>query len=103
MQMEVISRRDNVLIRRLILGPGEELPWHVDVCESFAVIVRGERLTIEFRDSGETVDVEVWPGLTGWSSPEPRAHRAVNTGATPYEEVVTFFLKTPGMDPQPRA
>jgi quercetin dioxygenase-like cupin family protein len=102
-QVEVISRRDDMLIRRLALEPGDELSWHVDPCESFSVVVRGERLAIEFRDSGEKIDVRVHPGSAGWSSPELRVHRAINTGSTAYEEVVTFLLPAPGFDPQPAA
>jgi len=41
--------------------------------------------------------------MADWDDPDPRVHRAANTGATPYEEVVTFFLPRPGMDPQPEA
>ena len=41
------------------------------------------------------------PGLADWDEPESRVHRGVNAGATPYEEVVTFFLDRPGAEPQP--
>lgn len=102
MRVEIISRRETMLIRRLVLEPGEELPWHADVCESFTVIVRGERLRIEMRD-GEAFDVLVAPGMAEWSGPERRIHRAVNVGASPYEEVTTFLLPSPDVDPQPSA
>jgi hypothetical protein len=36
-----------------------------------------------------------------WEEPDDRVHRAANTGATIYEEVVTFFLDAPGIAPQP--
>lgn len=87
MQMEVITKRDDLLIRRHILEPGEALPWHIDLCHRFTVVVRGERLHIEFRDTGEIAVVPV--------------HRGVNVGAVPYEEVIMFFLDSPGLDPQP--
>jgi quercetin dioxygenase-like cupin family protein len=103
MLIEVVTRRDHLLIRRLVLAPGEVLPWHTDACESFAVVVRGDRLTIEFRDNGERAAVAVHAGMAGWNAPEPRAHRAINTGATEYEEVATFYLQSPDMDPQPAA
>ncbi|HYD88009.1 MAG TPA: hypothetical protein VEA80_11075 [Vitreimonas sp.] len=102
MKVEIITRRDDLLIRRLILEPGEALGWHTDLCESFAVVVRGEQLTIEYGD-GESMAVPVHAGMSGWGEPEPRPHRAVNSGASAYEEVVTFYLRAPNMDPQPRA
>jgi hypothetical protein len=101
MQSEVITRRDGLMIRRLVLGPGAAMPWHTDACHRFSVIVRGQQLTIEFRDTGERIGVAVHPGMVGWDKPEARVHRAVNTGSTTYEEVVTFFLSVPGIAPQP--
>src|SRR5262245_37643300 len=101
MKMEVITQRDDLLIRRQILEPGEALPWHVDLCHRFSVVVRGEQLQIEFRESGEIVNIEVHPGLADWDAPEPRVHRGINAGKSTYEEVVTFYLDSPGLDPQP--
>ena len=101
MRFEIITQRDDLLIRRHILEPGEALPWHVDLCHRFTVVVRGEMLHIEFHDTGEIVPIDVHPGLADWDAPEPRVHRGVNAGATPYEEVITFYLDTPGIDPQP--
>ncbi len=100
MSLEWITRRDDVAIRRMVLAPGEAMAWHVDPCHRFSVVVRGDALRIEFRD-GETVDVPVHAGLTGWDAPEARVHRAVNAGDSVYEEVVTFWLDAPDMDPQP--
>jgi hypothetical protein len=101
MHAEVITRRDDLVIRRLILQPGEAMRWHADRCSRFSVVVRGEELTIEFRDTGERVRVAVEPGMAGWDEPDARVHRGINTGSTPYEEVVTFYLASPGLDPQP--
>lgn len=101
MRTETITKRADLLVRRLVLDPGEATPWHVDRCKRFTVVVRGERLDIRFRDSGEEISVPVHPGLAEWDDPEPRVHRAVNRGAVPYEEVVMFFLDPPGSDPQP--
>ncbi|HEY8519863.1 MAG TPA: hypothetical protein VIN61_07280 [Gammaproteobacteria bacterium] len=101
MRVELISRRDDLLIRRLVLEPGEATPWHVDRCRRFTVVVRGRELTIEFREAMEPIRVAVHAGLAEWDEPEPRAHRAVNTGDVPYEEVVTFYLDSPGAEPQP--
>ena len=101
MRTELITRRDDLVIRRLVLEPGEAMAWHTDSCRRFSVVVRGERLRIEFRDTGEAVTALVHAGQADWDEPESRVHRAVNVGATPYEEVVSFFLPSPGADPQP--
>jgi len=101
MKTETISAREDLVIRRVVLEPGEATPWHTDACRRFSVVVRGEALRIEFRDSGEQVRVAVHPGMADWDEPEARVHRGVNAGASAYEEVVTFFLDTPGIDPQP--
>jgi quercetin dioxygenase-like cupin family protein len=101
MGTEVITDRPDLLIRRMILQPGEATPWHVDRCHRFTVVLQGERLTIEHRDSPETVDVRVHPGEAGWDEPDDAVHRAVNTGATAFEEVVTFYRAVPDQDPQP--
>ncbi|WP_089934700.1 hypothetical protein [Candidatus Entotheonella palauensis] len=101
MQTEVITQREALVIRRLILEPGEAMPWHIDACHRFSVVVRGEQLRIKYRDSDEQITVAVHPGLADWDKPNARVHRAINAGATPYEEVVTFFLDAPGIDPQP--
>lgn len=101
MQMEVITQREDMLIRRHILEPGEALPWHVDLCHRFTVVVRGERLNIELRETGEIIDIPVHAGLADWDLPEPRIHRGINAGSTTYEEVIMFFLNTPGLEPQP--
>jgi hypothetical protein len=101
MRTEVITRREDLLVRRLLLEPGEAMPWHTDSCRRFSVVVRGEELSIEFRDTGERIRVTVHPGMAGWDAPDTRVHRGVNTGSTTYEEVVTFYLDAPGVDPQP--
>lgn len=101
MRSEVITKRDDLMIRRLVLEPGDAMAWHTDACQRFSVIVRGERLTIEFRETGERLAVAVHPGMVGWDEPDARVHRAVNTGSTAYEEVVTFLLDVPGREPQP--
>jgi hypothetical protein len=101
MKTEVITRRDDLLIRRLLLEPGEALPWHHDTCHRFTVVVQGDRLGIEFRDTGEILEFPVHAGLAEWDEPEPRIHRGVNIGTVPYEEVVTFYLNQPNENPQP--
>lgn len=101
MRTETLSRTPDQLIRRMILAPGEPMDWHSDRCRRFTVVVRGDALAIEYADTGETVAVEVHPGLADWDEPETRVHRAINRGTTPYEEVVTFYLNAPDEDPQP--
>ncbi len=102
MKVEVISRQRGLLIRRLVLEPGEAMRWHTDLCHRFSVVVRGERLTLEYRD-GERVDLDVSPGMADWDAPEARVHRAVNTGSETFEEVVTFHLNAEDEEPQPNA
>lgn len=93
--------RQRVAVRRRVLMPGESTPWHVDPCHRHTVVVRGERLRIEFRDGTAPFEVAVHPGMAAWDAPTDLVHRAVNVGRTPYEEVVMFFLDAPGWDPQP--
>lgn len=101
MRTELITQRDDLVIRRHTLEAGEATPWHSDACRRFTVVVRGDEIRIEFRLTGESVAVPVPPGLSDWDEPEPRVHRAVNVSAARYEEVVMFFLDSPGIDPQP--
>lgn len=103
MRIDMITERDELVIRRMVLDPGEAMFWHTDTCRRFTVVVRGERLAIEYRDNGERVEVSVPPGLADWDAPEPRVHRAVNVGNVPFEEVVTFYRDDPNQEPQPKA
>lgn len=99
---ETITERDEVLIRRLVLSPGEATPWHTDACERFTVVVQGSRLRIEYAD-GDAQEVDLSPGTAGWDQPEQRLHRAVNAGDSAYEEVVTFFRSHAEIEVQPEA
>ena len=101
MRIEIITSRKDLMIRRLVLEPGEAMPWHTDPCRRFTVVVRGERLSIEFRDGAAPIAVALHPGMAEWDEPDPRVHRAVNTGSGIYEEIVTFYLEAPDTDPQP--
>src|SRR5262245_4331036 len=101
MQTQTITKRADLLVRRLILEPGEAMPWHRDTCHRFSVVVRGDELSIEMRDTGERKTFAVHPGLAEWDRPQPRVHRGVNSGTSTYEEVVLFFLDPPAIDPQP--
>ena len=103
MTSETITQRADLIIRRHILQPGEALPWHTDRCHRFTVVVTGEALRIEYRDTDEVESFPLLPGMTGWDEPQPRVHRGVNAGTVPYEEVIMFFLDEPEMEPQPEA
>jgi hypothetical protein len=103
MKSETITQRADLLIRRHILEPSEALPWHTDLCHRFTVVVTGEALSIQYRDTGEIETFSVHAGMTGWDQPQPRVHRGINAGAIPYEEVIVFFLDQPDMEPQPEA
>ena len=103
MKSETITQRADLIIRRHILQPGEALPWHTDLCHRFTVVVRGEALSIEYRDSDEAENFAVYPGMAAWDEPQPRVHRGINTGSVPYEEVIIFFIDNPDMEPQPEA
>jgi hypothetical protein len=101
MKEEIIDQRDNILIRRAILEPGETSRWHTDVCHRFSVIVRGDELAIEYRTGRPEERFKVSRGDAGWDEPTDQIHRAVNVGRCKYEEVVLFFLDSAGSDPQP--
>jgi hypothetical protein len=53
MKEDLIDQRDTLLMRRVVLEPGEASPWHTDACHRFSVIVQGDALALEYRD-GET-------------------------------------------------
>lgn len=95
MQRETITNNSELEILRLILMPNESTPWHRDNCSRFTVVVRGSKLAIEYRESGEIEEVAVYPGLAGWDEPEPSTHRATNASDEIYEEVTTFYKETP--------
>ncbi len=101
MKVELITRRDELLIRRLVLEPGEGTPWHTDSCYRFSAVVRGEQLRIEFHETGEEVDVATYPGLADWGTESDACvYRGVNAGAAPYDEIVMFFLRDLRGNPQ---
>ena len=102
MREEILFERGTTLVRRLELQPSEVLPWHTDPFHRVSVVLKGELLEIEYRDSGERKHIEVHPGEVGWDEPTGRPHRATNLGA-PYEEITVFFLDRPGAPHQPNA
>ena len=91
MRLKTITEREDLVIRRMILEPGERMCWHTDACHRFSVVVRGSKLGIQYRDSNETIEFDVYPGTADWDAPDDRVHRAINTGTDAYEEIVTFY------------
>lgn len=89
-QQQVLFHRGNRLVRRQRLEPGEATPWHRDPCHRVTVVLSGDMLEIEFRDSGETLACKVTAGEVDWSEPTDRVRRAVNVGKGAFEEIVTF-------------
>jgi len=103
MRIDVITERDELVIRRMVLEPGEAMFWHRDNCRRFSVVIRGDRLAIEYQDNGETEEFQVAAGLADWEEPQHRVHRAINVGSQSFEEVVTFYRDVPDQEPQPRS
>jgi hypothetical protein len=98
MRTEIITKRDDLTIRRLPLEPGEAMPWCTDSCNRFTVVVRDKQLRIKFRDTDKHILVPVYSSMADWDKPDPRLHCAVNVGTSPYEEVIIFFDAS-GADP----
>ena len=97
-KIETLSEEPTIVVRRMIVKPGESSDWNIDVCRRFTVIVSGDRLQIEFLDTGEALEVDVAPGLNGWDGPESRVHGATNLGTSEYHEIVTFY-GAPNVEP----
>jgi hypothetical protein len=49
---ETLHHRGTTLVRRLYFEPGEAMRWNVDPFHRVSVVLRGEALMIEFRDTG---------------------------------------------------
>ena len=59
MKSETLTQREDLIIRRHILQPGESLPWHTDRCHRFTVVVSGEALSKAMQASPyRDVDIE---------------------------------------------
>lgn len=98
---EIVLHYGTTMVRRLRLAPGEAMPWHRDPCQRVAVVLSGDSLSIEYRDGGENLCIEVTPGLVEWEEPSARVHRAVNVGKQFYEQVTIFLLDRPDAAAQP--
>jgi 8-oxo-dGTP diphosphatase len=102
MAEEVVQKRNQTLVRRQRLAPGESTPWHRDPYHRVTIVLSGEALAIEYRDGSPAERILVRPGQVDWDQPTDRVHRGLNVSQEPYEEIVVFFLDHPDADPQPR-
>ena len=98
---ETLIEHGNIMVRRLRLAPNEAMPWHRDPFHRVAVVLGGDRLSIEYRDGGEPVVVQIEAGQVDWEEPSERIHRAINVGKQPYEQVTVFLLDRPDAVAQP--
>jgi quercetin dioxygenase-like cupin family protein len=98
---QILFHKGTTLVRRLILEPGEVMPWHRDPYHRVTVVLRGESISIEYRDGTPDIQIEVSPGQVDWDEPTDRVHRGKNEGRQVYEEVTVFFLDRPGAAHQP--
>jgi quercetin dioxygenase-like cupin family protein len=98
---EELFRQGTTAVRRLVLNPGEAMAWHRDPHQRVAVVLQGDVLEIEFRDSDDKLRVEIHPGQTEWEEPSQRVHRAINVGQKPYEQITIYLLDRPDAVPQP--
>ena len=101
MTLKVVSICREAVVRRMTLRVGEAMEWHVDPCRRYSVVLHGDELTIEFEGGAAPEVLSVHRGMAGWDDPEPRVHRAINSGSETYEELVTFLLPAPDVEPQP--
>jgi hypothetical protein len=86
MRTEIISRRDDLVIRRLVLEPGEAMPWHTDPCHRFTVVVRATCSASTSVITGRSNSSRwrlAWPSGTDpnpASTGDERGHREVRGG-----------------------
>ena len=98
---DILFRRGTTLVRRMVLEPGEAMPWHRDPFHRVTVVLRGSELAIEDRASGDVQRFGVTPGNADWDEPTDRMHRGINVGQDIYEEIAIFFLDRPDAVAQP--
>jgi quercetin dioxygenase-like cupin family protein len=77
---EIVFHHGTTMVRRLRLSPGEAMPWHRDPFHRVAVVLGGDLLSIEYRDGGDPITVQITAGQVEWEEPSARVHRAVNVG-----------------------
>src|SRR4051794_17720516 len=90
---ETLHHRGTILVRRLLLTPGEATRWHRNPFHCVTVVLNGDSVAIEFRDESPKQQIRVTPGQVDWHEPSDRAHRAINVGHAAYEDITVFFLK----------
>jgi quercetin dioxygenase-like cupin family protein len=100
---ETLHHRGTILVRRLLLTPGEATRWHRNPFHCVTVVLNGDALAIEFRDGSPKQQIRVIPGQVDWYEPSDRTHRAINIGDAAYEDITVFFLTQPPDIPQPDA
>ena len=98
---QILFHKGATIVRRMILEPGEVMPWHRDPYQRVTVVLRGESITIEYRDGSPDVHIPISPGQVDWDEPSDRVHRGKNDGKLVYEEVTVFFLDRPDAAHQP--
>lgn len=98
---ELLFHHGTTMVRRLRLAPGEAMPGHRDPFQRVAVVLKGDLLSIEYRDGGDPITVQITPGQVDGEEPSARVHRAVNVGKEPYEQVTVFLLGSPDAVAQP--
>jgi quercetin dioxygenase-like cupin family protein len=98
---EIVFHHGTTMVRRSHLAPGEAMPWHRDPFHRIAVVWSGDVLSIEHRDGGDPLTVQITAGEVEWEEPTERVHRAVNVGRQPYEQVTVFLLDRPDAVLQP--
>ena len=64
----------------MIPEPDQATPRHVARCRRFTVVIRRERLQIQFQEEGTALDVMIGRGEASWDEPDDTAHRAVSIG-----------------------
>src|SRR5262245_39140164 len=102
MTEQVLHHRGAVLVRQLRLEVGEAMPWHRDPFHRISIVLSGDDIAIEFRDTQQIQRIQVTPGQVDWDEPTEEIHRGVNVGTQVYEEVTVFLLNHPDDLPQPQ-
>ena len=103
MRTEVITKRDDLLIRRQILEPGQAGPWHTDPCHRFSVVVSGTACASSSARPASRSRCRCTRGWRTGTLPSPVSTVPSTSGTLASEEVVSFYLDPPGIEAQPEA
>ncbi len=95
LEYEVQFENDQVLIYRVVIGPGEEIGLHRDAVAKMVLALRGGTIT-RIEEDGRESEVEFPTGQVIYRSvdPENERHRSVNRSDCPIE-LVMIQMKTP--------